>query len=458
MEARLENVLQKKIPIEHDSSKDDAKSMASIRLNADRATQTRGDLQTQSTTQGVQGHETALIRNDFITDILLIPPLAHNDAAFSKDTMTYWAMRPPIYPSPPCSLRMPSVPSSQTLPSKTVALELVNEAFSSFYSFYPLFDQEDFLQNFHAHYLGSNPSKTAWWACVNVVLSLAHRLRAMHTSETAYETAQSCKFAHNALAVVSPLSLLHNSLPAVQALVGMAVVIQGTPYSDLSLSLIATALKLAQIMGLHRKVQDPSLTEAQAEQRRRVFWMAYFLDKDLSLRMCVPFSQDDNDMDADLPTVTSSEIQFRDSIYAINFFNSHIGLAVIQGQIYRGLYSVQATNQPAAQRAAVAQELNALLSYWRSGVPIDLEDYPVAPPHHGSLPIEFLHILVLRFTYIHCLGMIDRHLRQTKELQDDMAPEAQGTLTSTESLYILESRKAVRLIKMVPHGNYPYIW
>ena len=455
MESRLENVLQKRTSIERNPSNGDARSLAAIRQSTDQATQTGGDLQTQSTAQGVQGHETVLIRYGFVTDMSSGSPPPNNDAAYNKDTMEYGAAQPLICPSPPYSVGMHSIPSFHDLPSKTVALELVNEAFRSFNSFYPLFDEQDFLKLFHTQYLGSNPSKPAWWACINVVLSLAHRLRAIHTLETAYETIQSCKYIHNALAVVSQLSLMHNSLSAVQALVGMAVVIQASPYVYSCPSLLATALKLAQIMGLHRSMRDPSLTESQTEQRKRVFWMAYFLDKDISLRMGVPFSQDDNDMDVDLPTGIVSEMPFCHSLYAINSFNSRIGLAIIQGQIYRRLYSVQATKLPAAQRAAIAQELNSVLSYWRSGVPIDIEDYPVT---QGPVPTEFLHMLVLRFTYINCLAMIDHHLPPTEQLQVDMTSETQRTLASMDSLYILESRKAVRLIKTVPLGNYAYIW
>ena len=428
MEGRLEHVLKQRNAKDQDASHDDATPSSVLMSTMGEVTRSEIDLQTEISLLSSRG--------------LVFPS--------------------PTQAPPSCGAQHAlgpfTLPGFQELPTKSVALELVNETFRSFNSFFPLFDEDEFLQEFHSRYLDSAPSKPGWWASINVVLSLAHRFRAMRTLEPAYETAQSCRYIHNALAVVSQLNLLHNSLAAVQALVGMTVVIQGTPHSHAASVLIAAAVRLAQSMGLHRQINDPSLTEAQMEQRKRVFWVTYFLDKDVSLRMGVPFAQDDDEMDAELPTGIVSRLPLcGDSLRTINFFNSRIGLAVIQGQIYKRLYSVQATKQSAAQKAVIAQELNSILSYWRNGVPIDFEDYPVTtlqPP----LPAEFIHMLILRFTYVNCLAMIDRHLPPTGQLQADVMPEMQGCVTSAESLCVIESRKAVRLIPIAPQGDYACIW
>ncbi|KAL2673942.1 hypothetical protein Neosp_012388 [[Neocosmospora] mangrovei] len=365
----------------------------------------------------------------------------------------------PLRPSPSFTVGMAlgpfSLPTFQELPTKPVALDLVMDTFNSFFRFFPLFDKQDFLQKFDRHYLTSSPSNPGWWACINIVLSLAHRFRSMRMFETGYESAQACGYCHNALAVVAELNILHNSLPAVQALVGMALVLQGSANSHPASVLTAAAVRLAQAMGLHRKTRDNGLTEAENEQRRRVFWLAYILDKDISLRMGQPFSQDDDDMDVELPSgVLSSLPSNRDEPCTIDLFKSRIGLAVIQGQVYKRLYSVQASQQSETQKASVAKEFDSIISYWRSSVEIDLDSDHVAMP----LSPEALHVIILRFTYIHCLVMVARHLPQRQQHMVNEGSDLQGTFVPVESDCLIESRKAVRLMHLIPHGDYACVW
>jgi len=350
--------------------------------------------------------------------------------------------------------------SFQELPSKQVALELVDVAFNNFNCFYPLFDQHEFLRTFHANYSRSSPRNPAWWACINVVLALAHRFRAMHTLEVAYENAQACRYIHNALAVIAELNMLRQSLPAVQALVGMVIILRGTPNSHVCSVLIAAAIRLAQALGLHRKTRDSDLTELQVTQRRRVFWIAYCLDKDISLRTGQPAAQDDDDMDAELPSGIAPEVPLSGSgFYTTNLFHASIGLAVIQGQIYKKLCSVQAMRQSSTQKAAVAQEFNAILSYWRSSVPIDFEDGQFRSSQ-ANMATELLHAMSLHLTYVNCLTIIHHH---TSPSWGTDSPAYQGqvqnlSLQNTNNNCIMEFRKAVRLVQMAPQGNYGCVW
>ena len=80
----------------------------------------------------------------------------------------------------------------QELPSKLSALLLIGEAFKSFNSTFPIFDQPTFMSLFHDHYSESGPNDPGWWACINVVLALAHSFRAMRMLETKHENSQAC--------------------------------------------------------------------------------------------------------------------------------------------------------------------------------------------------------------------------------------------------------------------------
>lgn len=356
-----------------------------------------------------------------------------------------------MWPHAAPELRPVSLPARQQLPTKAVALELIKETFSNYNRFLPLFHKEDFLREFELKYSTSNPRDAGWWACLNVVLSIAHRLRAIRTSDPTQEHSLAYGYVQNALSVVSELNVSDRSLSAVQALAGMACILQGTPDPAPAAMLVAAALRLAQAMNLHRECSSPGLTESQAEKRRRVFWKVYILDKDISLRTGRPFGQDDDDMDVRLPSNGSLEPG------NLDLFNCRIGLALVQGQVYKQLYSVQAGRQTATQRAIAAQELSSLLSYWKSSAQLELPENSMILSGI-QLSGEMIHKVVLRLTYSHCLTMIDRHLPPAAQSPSNQELSRSEPLSPPSSLCVAESRKAIRLIGAIPQGDCACVW
>lgn len=425
------------------------------------------DIRPSERTEDQPWQQDTFVASRPLQDDFDLPGFTSRNEAIGEVALTNGSLNPTGQPSVSMEASLAlgpfSLPSFHELPTKQVALELVEDAFRSFNAFFPLFDEQEFLHQFQHQYTKSSPSDPAWWACINVVLSLAHRFRAMRILQTAYDNAQSCGYIHNALAVVSQLSILRQSLPAIQALIGMAIILQGSPNPQASSVLTAAAVRLAQSMGLHRRTQDAGLPARQVEQRKRVFWAAYFLDKDISLRMGQPSAQDDDDMDVELPSENPTDLLLidigaGDESRKISFFNARIGLAVIQGQVYKRLYSIQGARQSDAQKATVAYELSSVLSYWRDSVPVDFEDEAVVPLQ-SPLAVEFIHLLILRFTYVNCLVMIDRYLTPPDSISVHNPNAAQaGVPRFTESLCVVESRKAIRLIQVTPPGDYACVW
>ncbi|TFB01689.1 hypothetical protein CCMA1212_006299 [Trichoderma ghanense] len=379
-------------------------------------------------------------------------PAAFLDTAVDLSTLGgYISDR--MWPHPAPELRPATLPARQPLPTKAVALELIEEMFSNYNRFLPLFDEDDFLREFHLKYESSNPRDAGWWACLNVVLSIAHRLRSIHAADPTKDHILAFGHVQNALSVVSELNVSERSLSAVQALAGMACILQGTPDPAPAAMLVAAALRLAQAMNLHRECSSPGLTESEAEKRRRVFWKVYILDKDISLRTGRPFGQDDDEMDVRLPSNASLEEG------NLDLFNRRIGLALVQGQVYKQLYSVRASRQTATQRAIAAQELSSLLSYWKSSAQLELPEDSIIL---SGLPLsgEMIHKVVLRLTYIHCLTMIDRHLPPTAQSSSDqqLSRFEPASLSPPGSLCVAESRKAIRLVEAIPQGDCSCVW
>lgn len=349
------------------------------------------------------------------------------------------------------ALQSPSLSAHRQLPTKALALQFVEEAFTNYFMFFPLFLKEEFLAEFYSKYSTSDPKDAAWWACLNVVLAIAHRIRAIRTQDPRQDNIQAARYLENALLVVSELSVSNNSLSAVQALACLACILQDTSNPEPAAALVAVALRLAQAMNLHREFTRSTLTESQTETRRRVFWKVYILDKDISLRTGRPFGQDDDDMDVHLPSKGNFES------VNLGIFNRRIGLAIIQGQAYKRLYSVAAGRQTATQRAIAAQELSCLLSYWKSSAEMQLpEDWPMST--ETQLSGDGIHMVVLRLAYVHCLSMIERHLSPTMLSSPNQELNWYEILGKPSNLCVSESRKAIRLIEAIPQVDCACVW
>jgi hypothetical protein len=121
-------------------------------------------------------------------------------------------------------------------------------------------------------------------------------------------------------------------------------------------------------MKLHRRDQEHGLSAIEIEQGKRVFWMAYIMDEDISKRTGDPPAQADDDIYVDLPAETFELNPI--SANGINFFNLRIGLAIIPGQIYTSLSSAEALRHSNVERSLDAKELDVMLDVRKRSVPV----------------------------------------------------------------------------------------
>lgn len=347
------------------------------------------------------------------------------------------------------------------LPPKYEAQLLIQEAFEGYNAVFPIFDQLSFLRAFEVRYPVDERDDVAWWACLNVVFALAHRFRAIRTQDSDSEDFHAWGYLQNALAVVAELTLLEPGLLAVQALLGMAVVLEATPHPEPCSVLISTAMKLAQRMKLHRRNQGSDLSSAEGEQRTRVFWVAYVIDKEISLRTGDPPAQNDDDMDVDLPAETTnlSVVGIND----VNLFNLHIGLAIVLGQIYKNLSSAKARKISQDERSLVSKQLLAMLNAWHRSVPDEFASNDTRPASAPKSLHTLLHSVILNFTHlnavntIHSLSRIDSPWN-TGSTGPSAQPQLPSVNTLNDALCLSEARKSMQLLPMMPQGNYAYVW
>ena len=297
------------------------------------------------------------------------------------------------------------------------------------------------------------------WACLNVVLALGP----LFQDGAAQDMEEDCEtwgYLQTAFAVVGQLMTMHVTLWSVQALLGMALVIQSTPNQGPASLLVSAAMKLAHRLGLHKRCQSPNLSAAEIEERRRVFWIAYSLDKDLSLRMGVPSSQDDDDMDVELPSEFDSSPIYPGELTTMNYFKYRARLAMIQGHIYKRLCSVKATKQAVAERVVAATELESRLQSWRASVPIELMQDTYGPFLHMSSWGTDQNPIILQLLYFNSLAIVYNSLSALPMYRELLGTEdpMEFQLLSAPLVYAAEARKAIKLLQVTPRRRYACIW
>lgn len=309
---------------------------------------------------------------------------------------------------------------------------------------------------------------SGWWASLNVALAIAHRLRVMSNVVPQEEDSHAWGYLKNAMAVQTELTMRNNDLLSVQALLGMALFMQGTPNPQPSFFLVAAAIRLAHSIGLHKRGTDFNLNDVETEQRKRVFWIAYLLDKDICLRSGRPPIQDDDDMNVELPSEDPSDnignVPMADGKTKINLFRSMCVFATIQSKVYKQLYSVKASRQSDGELLNTIGQLDHELEEWKDSIPIDVRPEHEIKAQHTPL---ILHIVVLHFAYYNCLTTIHRmsvhHGYWTSRLSDYAiqglnARPLNPRVFMSAALCVNAARASISLIKYIPQGDYACVW
>ena len=261
----------------------------------------------------------------------------------------------------------------------------------------------------------------------------------------------------NAFAATNQLMARHYTLASVQALLGMAMIMMAMPHQRPVTLLTSSAIKIAHNLGLHRQYQYPMLSAIESAERIRVFWVAYSLDKDISLQTRQPPTQGDEDMDIKPPSENGYGPVQPGGIHH-NLFYFRTRLAIIQGQIYRRLLSVKAGKQSPSERAMAVEELEMTLQTWKRSVPIELFcDYSGSAldrwPSETSRNPVYLQLL-----YFKTLAVIHESLPIFPWYHEIQSSEVRVHIISAPVTYPVEARSAIKLFNVTPRRKFACIW
>jgi hypothetical protein len=344
----------------------------------------------------------------------------------------------------------------QELPSKEKALHLITKFFQGFNAVHPIFDQDIFMLKFDSAYgLDCSDSDPGWWAALNVVLALAYQYWDMPVPDPKEEL-EAWGYFQNALAATNQLMTRHYTLASVQALLGMAMIMMAMPHQGPVTLLTSSAIKIAHNLGLHRQYQYPVLSAVESAERVRVFWVAYSLDKDISLQTRQPPTQGDEDMDIEPPSENDYGLVQPGVHHNLFYFRTR--LAIIQGQIYRRLLSVKAEKQSASERAVAAEELEMTLQTWRKSVPIELFCDYSGPALDGSPSKTSRHPVYLQLLFFKTLAVIHESLPIFPWDHEIESSEVRVHILSALVTYPVEARSAIKLFNVTPRRKLACVW
>ncbi|KAF2125677.1 hypothetical protein P153DRAFT_369691 [Dothidotthia symphoricarpi CBS 119687] len=354
------------------------------------------------------------------------------------------------------------------MPPKHEALSLLKDYFENFNCMFPLFHEPTFMHLVDKHYSNDPYEGSGWWASLNVALAFAHRLRVMSNLVPAEEDEKAWQYLKNAMSVMVELTMRNTDLLSVQALLGIGLFLLGTPNPQPTYFFIATAMRLAHSIGLHKKGSNFNLNAAEVEQRKRVFWIAYMLDKDICLRSGRPPIQDDDDMNVELPSEHPPDnignIPLADGKGMMNLFRLMCTFSIIQSKVYKGLYSVKASKQTDGELLNTIGELDKELENWKDEIPLEFRPEHDIKASHTPL---ILQVAVLHLGYYNCLTTIHRmsvhHGYWTSRLsnfaiQGLNARPLNPRVFMSAQLCVQAARASIHLLKYIPKGDLSCVW
>jgi hypothetical protein len=310
-------------------------------------------------------------------------------------------------------------PKSMVLPPFEQVLPIVQIYLQDFNSVLPLFHADTLLQLVHGCYsVEPGDRDPVAWAAIHVVLALARR----HNVVASHDILSSAACLSRVESVLSIVVLGDIKLLNIQVLVSMVMLLQASQDSKPALVLIATTMRLAHAIGLHDQAYSAHLSSLDARQRACVFWLAYILDKDLSMRSKQPSIQIDDDINLDMPSPNVLQyeedmsqinntydsmgvISTADGIVRMNYFTARIQLAAVEGGVYDYIYSTRSRKRSPEERSRALQSVAYALEQWKASIPTEF-NASACPERVAPGVLHFLG--TLHSTSLACTTLINQ--------------------------------------------------
>jgi hypothetical protein len=345
------------------------------------------------------------------------------------------------------------------LPPKHECLSVLKDFFVHYNNYFPLYHEPTFMRLVDRHYSRDSYAGVEWWASLNVALAIGHRLRVVSGLAPLDEGQKAWDYLMNAMGTFTELAMRKADLLSVQALLGMALFLWGTPSPQPTSSLVTTAVRLSHCIGLHNRGSDWNLSQVESEQRTRVFWIGYMLDRDIAFRSGQPPTQNDDDIDVELPSAEPEDdvgnVSLADGKGKVNIFRCACEFATIEGKAYKQLLSPRAAKQSDCELISTIGELDRQLEEWKDSIPVDLRPEHEIKASHTPL---IQYIVAIHFAYYNCLASIHRRAIYHGCWTSRNVIALNPRIFSSAALCVSAARASIDLIKHIPQDNFTCVW
>ncbi|KAF6793728.1 hypothetical protein CMUS01_16071 [Colletotrichum musicola] len=307
--------------------------------------------------------------------------------------------------------------------SREEAITMLMPLYDDVTSNYPLLNFHYFSHRFETVPEAEETfNSTSGWAYMNAVIAVGTRWKTINSSFQ--EVCQlAWPFFKNAFSVLAELMVKGGDLLSVQAIVAMAVYVQGTTCTRTAALLSSAAVRLSQNIGLHRQpCTMMSMCLQDVEARSRVFWAAYILDKEMGLNHGLDSTQDDDDIETELPSGPGE---------GPDILNLRAKLAMVESSVRRRLYTAKGLRLTDDDVVKAIIDLDALLEEWRTSLPTDLQPSYEAPQAGSDITPDVLN---LHLAFYRCTLMV--HWAARRHSQHKTVAVLMGTPAVFEMPYI----------------------
>lgn len=306
---------------------------------------------------------------------------------------------------------VPRIPTAceYSLPPPELGTSLLAEFLVDFNTVYPLYRPYAIAEHLRVCYAGGSDGTPLAWASVYVVLGIAHRSRAMSAVATPQDNAMADFYIARILPTVSGLLLAPPSLGLVQCLLGVAMLIRTSSYSTPHVLFVSTALRIAQSLAYNDDQHLASTTasvsasedsDADIEQQRRVFWLAFIQDTDESILSNLPTSHRREDITTSIPDENPEDslgaVKAAEGNWTVNLFSLRARLALIQAWAIEQVFSIKARNKSVEELTAATHSLLGRLREWHRHELFQLNVQELQQLLYRS---DFLHVLTVEASY-----------------------------------------------------------
>ncbi|KAH8152327.1 uncharacterized protein LAJ45_03754 [Morchella importuna] len=223
----------------------------------------------------------------------------------NRAALTQWTLNSPS--GNIIDISMAGLPpgEEEPLPSRQVVRKLVNDYFDRINCVIPIFSRSRFSTELAMFQQNGHRASPSWLISLHSILALALLFNPVNEPVAERKAAEKTGLAlfRTGCRHVPKVLFCNRDISGMQALLVTILFLWETHSTEGCFTLLGVAVSIGTEIGFHRCGTQLGLQEeSEVELRRNVFWSAYILDKDMSLRIGRPSSIADEDINSDFKT------------------------------------------------------------------------------------------------------------------------------------------------------------